>query len=44
MSFFDATLLNYANPCRNWTFRRFARVVEMKDATEQVKNLTLARI
>ena len=24
-------LLNYANPCRNWTFKRFARVAEKKE-------------
>ena len=24
-------LLNYANPCRNWTFQRFARVAEKKE-------------
>ena len=24
-------LLNHANPCRNWTFQRFARVAEKKE-------------
>ena len=28
---FQSTLLNYANPCRNWTFQRFARVAEKKE-------------
>ena len=28
---FESTLLNYANPCRNWTFQRFARVAEKKE-------------
>ena len=28
---FESTLLNYANPCQNWTFRRFARVAEKKE-------------
>ena len=27
----ESTLLNYANPCRNWTFQRFARVAEKKE-------------
>ena len=27
---FESTLLNYANPCRNWTFQYFARVAEKK--------------
>ena len=27
---FEITLLNYENPCRNWTFQRFA-VVEEKN-------------
>ena len=41
---FESTLLlNYANPCRNWTFQRFARQHRRKDATEQMNNLTLAR-
>ena len=31
MSFFESTLLNCANPCRNWTFQRFARVAEKKE-------------
>ena len=33
-------LLKYANPCRNWTLQGQHR---RKDATEQMKNLTLAR-
>ena len=28
---FESTLLIYANPCRNWTFQRFARVAEKKE-------------
>ena len=28
MSVFDSTLLSFANPSRNWTFQRFARVAE----------------
>ena len=28
---FESTLLNCANPCRNWTFQRFARVAEKKE-------------
>ena len=28
---FESTLLNYANPCRNWTFQRFAMVAENKE-------------
>ena len=28
---FESKLLNYANPCRNWTFQRFARVAEKKE-------------
>ena len=28
---FESTLLNYANPCQNWTFQRFARVAEKKE-------------
>ena len=31
MSLFESTLLNYANPFRNWTFRRFGRVAEKKE-------------
>ena len=27
----ESTLLNYANPCRNWTSQRFARVAEKKE-------------
>ena len=28
---FESTLLlKYANPCRNWTFRRFARAAQKK--------------
>ena len=28
---FESTLLNYANSCRNWTFKRFTRVAENKE-------------
>ena len=28
---FESTLLNYANPCRNWTFQRFVIVAEKKE-------------
>ena len=28
---FESTLLNYANPCRYWTFQSFARVAEKKE-------------
>ena len=42
--FYESTLLNYAYPCRNWTFQRFARAAQRKDATEQIKNLTLAGV
>ena len=28
---FESTLLNYANPCLNWAFQRFARVAEKKE-------------
>ena len=28
---FETTLLNNANPCRNWTFQRFARVAEKNE-------------
>ena len=28
---FESTLLNYANPCRNCTFKRFERVAEKKE-------------
>ena len=31
---FESTLLNYANPCGNWTFQRFARVAEKKERNE----------
>ena len=32
MSFLKKSmLLNYANPCRNWTFHRFARVAEKNE-------------
>ena len=41
---FEATLLNYAKPCRNWTFQSLARGAEKKERSEQIKNLTLARI
>ena len=34
LSFFESTLLNYANPSRNWTFQRFARVAE-KERTQR---------
>ena len=27
---FESMLLNYANPCRNWTFKRFARAAQKK--------------
>ena len=27
---FESTLLNYANPCRNWNFQRFARAAQQK--------------
>ena len=27
---FESTLLNYANPCLNWTFQRFARASQKK--------------
>ena len=27
---YESTLLNYANPCRNGTFQRFARAVQKK--------------
>ena len=27
---FLSTLLNYANPCRNWTFQRLARAAQKK--------------
>ena len=33
---FESTLLNFANPCQNWTFQRFARVAEEK-TTQQNK-------
>ena len=28
--FYESTLLNYAYPCRNWTFKRFARAAQKK--------------
>ena len=28
--FYESTLLNYAYPCRNWTFQRFARAAQKK--------------
>ena len=28
---FESTLLNYANPCRYWTFQRLAMVAEKKE-------------
>ena len=37
---FKTTLLNCANPCRNWTFQRFARVAEKKERNGTNKNLT----
>ena len=41
---FESTLLNYANPCRNWTFQRIARAAQKKwrNGTNE-KNMTLAR-
>ena len=40
---FESTLLlKYANPCRNWSFQRFARAAQKKGRNEQMKNLTLA--
>ena len=27
----ESTLLNYANPCRNWTIQRFARAAQKKE-------------
>ena len=30
VSFFESTLLNYANLCRNWSFQRFVWVAEKK--------------
>ena len=41
---FESTLLNYANPCRNWTLQRFARVAEKKECNGKNNNLTIARI
>ena len=41
---FESTLLiKYANPCRNWTSNASQGQHRRKDATEQMKNLTLAR-
>ena len=34
---FESTLLNYANPCQNWTLQRFARQHQRNDATEKWK-------
>ena len=42
MSVFESTLLNYAYPCRNWTFQRFARAAQKKGRNGTNKNLTLA--
>ena len=39
--YFESTLLNYAYPCRNWTFQRFARAVHKKGRNGTTKNLTL---
>ena len=34
---FESTLLlQYANPCRNWTFQRFARAAEKKERSGQL--------
>ena len=27
---FESTLLNYANPCQNWTFQHFASATQKK--------------
>ena len=39
---FKSTLLKYANPCQNWTFKRFARAAQKKGHNGTNKNLTLA--
>ena len=45
MPLLESMLLSvFANPSQNWTFQRFARVAEKENATEQIKNMTLARI
>ena len=36
---FKSTLLNYANPCRSWTFQRFARVTEKKERSGTNKKI-----
>ena len=30
MLLWESTLLNYADPCRNWTFQRFERAAQKK--------------
>ena len=35
--FYESTLLNYAYPCRNWTFQRFARAAQKKGRNETNK-------
>ena len=40
-----SVVIFFPNPSQNWTFQRFARVArERKNATEQIKNMTLATI
>ena len=40
---FESTLLNYANPCRNWTYQRFARAAQKKGRNGTNEKSTLAR-
>ena len=40
---FESTLLNLCKPLRNWTSNASQGQHIRKDATEQIKNLTLAR-
>ena len=41
----ESTILNCANHCRNWTFKRFARVAEKKERNGTNKeNLTFSGI
>ena len=43
MSIFESMLLNYANPCRNWTFQHFAYAA-LKNGRKGInKKMTLAR-
>ena len=44
MSFYESTLLNCANPCRNFTFQRFAIIAEKKERNGTNQNLTLTSI